>query len=402
MNDRQNMSAYYKKSAFAVRISRYAVTFLFITFLLACILIFGNDITAENIQLLAKYITLSDGSSSLYTDEFSITSNENSDLLMMSDNLVVVRNNNISLLDLSGQKLFSYDYSYSSPAVKTDGRSILVHDIEGTELSVFNTFSKIKTLDFDYNVTCADINQKGLLVVSNEESYRSAIVVYNSHYEEIYRWLSSENYITDAQLSSDGKYVLATYAEAHDGSYSCGVIILDTGVNSITPIHSAIITDELPIKVGYSSNKDSIYVITDSNIHFFSPDLELSQTHKFNQSKIENYYIGDDMIILTERNNLSGKSMTLTGLSLSGNEMFNLNVYDEVHDISIGDGKFFALGSKNVFEFSKSNNSYYQSNSKNIGEKYNAVLCDSDNNCYLTTNTKVKKISFTVDKEQAK
>jgi len=393
MSENNKISNYYQNSSFAVKMVRYFVTLLFILFLLSCILIFRTDITIENIQLLSKYLSLTEYASHTYEDEFPITASDSSDITMLRNNLAIVGNNNISLYELSGQKLFSYNYSYSSPAFDRDEHNILVYDIQGSELTIFNSFSRVYSQKFPYSVKCADINSSGFAVVSNEKTYRSALLVYNDNYKEVFRWLSADNYITSIALSENGRNVAACTTASLDGSYNSSVKIFS--INSTDATHSVSIGDELPVSIGYSSDGSTVYVITDSSIRFYSTSLDELSVYKFNQSKIDRFFENENLLILTERNNLSGNSMSLIGLDKNGNEIFNLNVRDEICDIAIGKNKFFALGEHSIFEFSiQEDGSYAQSGIRGIDEKYTSVVCDTSDNCYICTNSSVTQITF--------
>lgn len=401
MSKNEYTSSYYKKSVVWAKISRYVTTLLFLIFLICCIVIFRDDINAENIRLLAKYITLNTGSSTLYNSDFSVSAGENCDFYMLNDNLAIVKNNNISLYDLSGQKLFSYDYSYSSPAVTLGNRNILVYDISGNELSVFNSFSKIKTIKSDGGITSAYSNEKGTVIVSGESAYRSSLTVYNSNYNKVYNLLSSDSYITSASISHDGKNVLCTFAEANEGSFDCSVNIYDISEKSTKPKYSARISNELPIKVDFTDDKSTIYAITDSNIHFYTPTLQNKATYKFNQSKVENYYVCDDFIIITEKNNLVGNSVKIIGITYDAKTLFEFNVHDEVSDIAIGDDTFYALGNNHVFQFLKDGDGkYIQTNENSVDLKYIGIVCDSQDNAYLISSSKVSKVDFNMAKEK--
>ena len=402
MSTKNSPHTYYQKSAAVLRLSRYILTLLFLLFLLTCILVFGKDITADNVRLLAKYITLNNGSHSLYNDEFPITADENSKLFIVNDNLAVVRKNNLSLYDLGGQKLFSYDYAYSSPAGSASSRNIIIHDIDGKEASVFNTFSKIKTFEFSHGVTDAHINDKGVALISKEESLKSALYVYNSDYKQIYKLLSPDKYFGRCELSKSGEYVLYTTAASSEGNFNCSIAINDVSKNTTEPIYVSRFTNEFPVEIGYSHDGDSIYAITDSSVYFFDVHLKPVKTYKFNQSKVESFFIDNDTIILTEKNNLAGNSMSLIAFSAGGKELFNINLSDKITDIAIGKNKIFALGWENIFEISNSDNSYSVTNSIVINERYNAIACDSKDNCYVATNTKFKRIDFTTAKENTK
>ncbi len=395
-----DIKKYYRKSSFAIRSARYLVTILLLLFIISCILVFRNDITIENMQLLAKFISISDGSSDLYDDEFSINSTKDSEVLMMRDNLAIIGNNNISLYYLSGQKLFSFDYGYASPAVASNHHNILVYDVGGEELSIFNSFSKIISKKISTGIRCADIATDHFAVVSSEESYKSSIIVYEytlseHNYKEHFKYLSSSSYITSIALSDDGKYVVDAHTLSKDGSFLSGVSIFDVDRKSDKPIYDVAIEDELPLKVGFSKHEDKIFVITDSSISFYDSKLNILSSYNYNQSKVKNYYDDDDILILTEANNLSGNSMTLHAYSKDGNEMFTVICDDQISDIAFGENKIYALGSNNIYEISKSDGVNYQISGKiALNSKFNSIVVDTKDNCYIIDNISTRKIIF--------
>ncbi len=392
--DNKTIGNYYKKSAFTVKLLRYAVILIFIVFLISCTLIYRNDITVENIQFLTKYITLGGGSSRYYDHEFSINAFDDSQVFMLRDNLAIVNNTGIALHELSGNKLFNYSYSYSTPAYVSDEHNILIYDIDGNEISIFNSFSRVYSQKYPYSVRCADINENGFAVITGEKGYRSALIVYNNNYDEVFKWLSEENYMSALSLSSNGRNAAVATVRSNNGAYKCSIRIFSTSKE--TPEFISKEFDELPVYLSYSENGKYIYCITDSTIRFYNSDLTELSVHKFNQSKINNFYSSGDMIFITESNNLSGNSVTLTGFNIKGEEIVSINVSDKVHDVSIVNDKIFTLGNDCVYRYEVSETSKgKQTGYKMLTEQYNNILCDSDENCYLANNSSVAKINFT-------
>lgn len=394
-----NKSSYFQKSAFVTRIAKYVSILLFVIFLISCIVIFRKDITIENIQLLAKFISFS-GSSSEYTDEFTITAGEDSDVLMLRDNLGIVNHNNISLYDLSGQKLFSYNFSYSVPSVVFDDHSIIVHDIDGNELSVFNSFSKLKSFKYNGSPLSSSVNGDYFAVITKDDSYNALLKVYKYDYQErdyieVYTLKSSTSFLTAVSVASNGKYVLVSSADSSEGSYNCYVNIYNTTSEKTAPLYSYNIGNELPISVYFSDDGKTSYVITDSAIHFFDDELNLISTHKFNQSKVEDFYTGNDILVLTEKNNLSGNAVMLVGFNTRGENIFNLNVSDEVYDVSIGKEKIFALGKLCVYKFGiNSDKEFVLENTHELSTKYFSIVSDTNDNCYVVNDSYVTKVKF--------
>ena len=159
--------------------------------------------------------------------------------------------------------------------------------------------------------------------------------------------------------------------------------------------------DELPIYISYSQNGKDIYVITDSNIKFYTSKLDFKTSYKFNQSKIENYYTHADMILLTELNNLSGNSTKLLAFDTSGNKLFDFNINDSVTDISIGKQHIYALGNDGVYSYGFDSDYKYEfQGTAPINERYNSILCDSEENCYIVSDTKVVRVNFSNNGEK--
>lgn len=397
--DNKSLGSYYKKSAFALKLLRYAVILIFIIFLISCTLIYRNDITVENIQFLAKYITLGGGSSRYYDSEFSINAYDDSEIFMLRDNVAIVGNTGIALHELSGNKLFNYTYSYSTPAFVSDDHNILVYDIDGNELSIFNSFSRVYSQKYPYSVKCADINEKGFAVITSDRGYRSALIIYNSSFDEIYRWLSEENYLSALSLSPNGRNAAVATVRSDGGAYKCGIRVLNTSKEE--PEYISEEFDELPVFLRYSQNGRQLYAITDSAIHFYNSDLTEITQHKFNQSKINNFYTYEDLVFITESNNLSGNSVTLTGFDTSGNEVVSINISDEVHDVAIVNDKIYTLGNDCVYRYTFGEQNKGSSDGYvMLTEQYNSILCDSDENCYFASNSSVVKAEFNETEEK--
>lgn len=401
MTDKKIAEEYFKKSALTIKIFKYIVISLFIIFLISCIVIFRRDITVQNIQLLAKYISLN-SSSSVYSDEFSVSCSDDSTAIMLRDNLGIIDNKNIGLYDLSGQKLFSFNFAYSAPAVVYDKHSIIVYDVKGTELSLFNSFSKLKTMSFDGGISCADVKDDVFAVIYNNDSYRSILSVYeysskDNDYLETFKFSSSSAFLTSLSISDNSRYLLVSSTTSDSGNYLSSVMIYDTLSDSTQPLHSVQIPAELPVKVGFSNRNNSVYVITDSGIMFLNFNLEQTSYYKFNQSKIDNFYIGSDSIIITERNNLSGNTMLLTAISKSGEAIFKENVQDEIIDVCFGSDCIFALGKKSVHSFDIETDNSVFVKSTYLNEKYYHIVSSTDDICYILNDNSAKRVSF--DKE---
>jgi len=399
MQNKPNLSKYYSRAANFVKLTRFAVILVFIFFLLSCILVFRDDITLDNVQYLMKYADFYDSSLAADNAEISISADSESHMLTIRDNLAVVSRSGIGLYEFSGHKLFNYAFSYSSPAAVHDDRNILVYDIKGTGLSIFNSFSRIFTQEYPYGVKTACINPAGFAVVTGESSYRSVAIAYNGKYEEIFRWECADRYITSIDLSEDASKLLCSAVNSSDGVYDTQVVIYDTHSGKV--LFEKSITDELALKVSFSKDDDSIFVLTDSMMYFLNSSLEEKSSYKYNQSKCEDFFVNDEMIVITESNNLSGNSMEIIGFDYSGNKLFSENADSKVTDVSIGKEHIFALSPQCVYVYSINENMSLSLKDKILtNTNYTYILSDSSER-FVLANTK-KAVRFSSDSEEKK
>ena len=113
------------------------------------------------------------------------------------------------------------------------------------------------------------------------------------------------------------------------------------------------------------------------------------------QAQERKKFIDNDMIVISESNNLTGSSMSLISLDNRGNILFDINVTDEIENVSFGRNCIFALGNNYAFVISKDDSGSYSLNdTAALSYKYNYSVVDTDNNFYLINNPTVERLDF--------
>lgn len=386
MSNQNKPSEYYQKASFALKITRYCVLLLFITFIIIVMFTMRSSITLDNLQYLMKYADFYDPVSSQEDAEFSISTTTDSSFFALRNNLAVVSRNGIGMYDFSGRKLFNYGFSYSSPAAVCDDRNILVYDIEGTEISIFNSFSRLYTQKFPNSVKAAAINQNGFAVITSEKSYRSGVIVFNDNYKEIFRWMSSDMFLTAVELDKTASKVICSAVKANDGAYETVIYMYDT--TNGTVLHQLQLADELPVAIKYSSLGDKIIVVTDSMIYFCSDQLNINSSYKFNQSKINNYVIENDSIVISENTSVSGNSMQVFAFDFNGKQFFTDKLPIKINDLSMSSDVLYAVGDEQLYAYKLGKDNNFNKYIFNTNSNFKTVLSDSENR-FILANSKI-------------
>lgn len=156
---------------------------------------------------------------------------------------------------------------YSSPVVETSDSYVLVYDRGGMEAMLTNSAASTAELTLSSPILTGSIGQDGRFVlVTDEQGYRTAVTIYDTSGEEVFKYQSSEYYIVSAALSPDGK-TLAVLAFLQNGvALDSHVLFYNVSNGELNA--DATLSDALGIQLCYLENgtaavlcDDGIYLV---------------------------------------------------------------------------------------------------------------------------------------------
>ena len=225
------------------RFYKYAAIVLFLIFTLGGLFVFKDDITAENIRYLIKYLDFNniDTTSGESSVTFDSVQGSNKASLYKND-LVLSNPNGVDVFDLYSGRIFSDTFVMNRPSLSVSRRSFLVTDLGGKEARLYNSFSCLWKKSFDYPIFCSDASDSGKFVIAtSEKNYHSAVYVYDSAYSTVFKWLSADKYVGDVALSdSDDPSVSIAALRADNGDLVCELILFDSGSGEMISSNSLI------------------------------------------------------------------------------------------------------------------------------------------------------------------
>ena len=150
------------------------------------------------------------------------------------DDILLLNHSGIKLVDNRGEYKWEVPLTLTNPSVDINGKYILLSDLDGNcSLNLYNLKGEnIVSYPINTELLSAKINKKGTAAAAvSEEGYKGSVVVYNRKGEEIFKWNSGEGYITDLDISNDGRSIAVaqmmsdgdeTYSKIHIISVSSG------------------------------------------------------------------------------------------------------------------------------------------------------------------------------------
>lgn len=262
-------------------------------------------------------------------------------LYPLGRDILLLNNSGIRLVNNKGEDIAAQAYTLTEPMVDIAGDRMLLADLGGNNtLNLFNKdLENILTYEITSDILSAKLNRRKQVVAAiKEEGYKGSVVVYNKKSEEIFKWNSGEGYITDVDISDNGKYVAAAQVMSdRDEVYSkIHVLNIKNGREvSVTECPSQLIA-----RVSFGKNGNiiavgdsKVYGLTEKGSQKYCIDLA-------GKSPVEYDLSGDKLVFLCNdnRGNSTVELYSLRGKFLgaytSDDEINNISVYNDSVTVS--------------------------------------------------------------------
>lgn len=135
------------------------------------------------------------------------------------DGLVKVTATRAAYMNLSGNEIYSTDFSMEKPACQNNEKYFLIFDQEGYSCTLINDKNVIFQKHLDGKISFAAISDRGdTAIIMEQKDTRGAVVILNSAGEQIAQWNSVESgYPVSLSFSKDGSMLSIALVDV-DGS----------------------------------------------------------------------------------------------------------------------------------------------------------------------------------------
>ena len=266
-----------------------------------------------------------------------------------SDSVLVATETELKCYNNSGNLIYSRIHGFEKPVIKTSKIRNLIYGLNESFYRIETPRKEVinKKTANNQPVIAGDIADCGVYVLATESDDDIVLVtVYDKNGSEIYKYHSSNNYVTGVTLSENGKKVCIATVTTSKAVFESKVLVFD--LKRSEPIYEKKFKDEIIFAVEYSNSSD-ICVITDKNYRNIDDD-EITEEYSYKHKFLNKFEISEDNILLyiTADSNSSNGSVVL--LSPDGDEEAVFQTEGTFSDISVYDDRIFALGEK-VFEY---------------------------------------------------
>ena len=350
MNEKRS---YYEKAYRRVRLARYGVLLFFILFLIFSMTFFREEITFDNFRYLMKYLEVSppekDGTENL----FSFSGNGTA-VGMLNGKPFSVSDGTVTSYDLSGRKLMTESFHYQNPTAVANGRYLLLYDIDGTGISVYNSFSELYSKNLPTAIESAYLSDDGgFAVVTREKSYAGGFAVYNNRYKKIYSFMTRTAAVTDVCYDGSGNRAACASPDAQNGDFYTEILTFD--LNQDDDIKAkATLVGEMPLSMFCAG--EHFALMTDRGVHFYDYDANETAFCDFAYETPQAFYRFADSFAVVLKSSLAGTDTALRYYDFSGSLLYSEYYDSDIASVYAADGYLYVLQPHSVHILTRDEN----------------------------------------------
>lgn len=298
----------------------------------------------------------------------------------------IVNDSFFELYDDEGKLLQAVSHGMSDPVLETSEARFLLYDRDRYSLNIFNYSDKLYSTEYDKPIVAADIGRDGTYaVVTDSDTSKSTVFVYDKDNESVYKWSSANYYITDVAVSNDGEKIAVSLINSNGGIFESYIYVLD--FDSAEPKYRFNFND---IVSSLTSCSES-YLLVNGFDRAYSVPWNGGGELDLNVSGVVRHYDyelnGGSCLVFGREDN--EQVNTVTVLNSKGDITATLEFNSNIYDVAVSETSVAVLSENEVFVYDRKGN---LKNSYSLEKQANFVGISDDDQILVLENTELVKI----------
>ncbi|HBL83513.1 MAG: hypothetical protein A2Y17_10775 [Clostridiales bacterium GWF2_38_85] len=334
-------SEYYKKLAIRISLYKYLLAIFIIVFIIYCFSNYKNEITIENFRYMLKFFDFSASTATVDSGQIGLDLNKDYSATVLRSNIAVADSTGLTIYDYNGKKLLKSSFVMEYPYLTSSSKYVYAYDLGGSLLKIYNTYSEIYSITYEYPFLGLTNNANGAFgVISSGDNYKSAIIVYDKDFRQVFSRYFGDSYTVSIALNKYGNRVLSFMSGVNSGEYYGEVYEFD--ITQEEPVNKLRFVGEMPLKVAYGDD-NSVMVLTSKALRFYDASLNLRSEMFFSEKSPSTYHFSGKYAIMSYIIGSIRSTSEINIYDLSGNLVRTESFQEDVQDIVVSEDKVYVL-----------------------------------------------------------
>ncbi len=229
--------------------------------------------------------------------------------------VLLVGYDGIRFLNIDGSENAFVEVHMSAPHIDISKNMILLYDKGNNNLTVYDRTNKRYSYKSDYPIKVAKVNKNGSVVlITDEVAYNSRVTVLDHKGNEEYIWKIGDEYIVDADISPDGKRIVAGTINTNTGEIIQNIVAVN--IEKAEETGRAESKGVMPLCVSFTES-GNILAVSDNGISSYDNKAYKKWENSFGNSLLDNFTVdeyGNTVVALRGiKNNSVIKTYTKNG-----------------------------------------------------------------------------------------
>ena len=269
---------------------------------------------------------------------------------VIDKDVLIYNNKNVKAISAKGKTLWQINETLSEPVVEVGGKNMLLMDLAGNHFATSYKNGKVlNEYQLGNDIISGKITKKGYAVFATDtDGYKGKVSLYNKRGREIYVWNSGSGYITDVDITDNGRFLAVAQLLTESGTVNTKIQIIDTGRGeTVGTIEKE---NEVATEVSYNPS-GKLIVVTDNSISGYSKKGKEKFTVSLAGKDAKYYNIdSEEMIAVNVMDNRGNSVLEL--YNMSGKHKGTYVATGDIHAISVCGKKAVVVEQRGVVRVS--------------------------------------------------
>lgn len=304
----------------------------------------------------------------------------------------LLTNTHIYAYSNSGKELINQIHGFENPILEVSRFGALIFDQRETKVMILTISGEETVVDIKKEVISASISDTGTYaVVTESDSYASAVSVYNKKGKNIYEWYSAKDTVNNVAIASNGKKIAVSTFSTSGGEFTSNINVLN--FKSATPEYSYKIDNSLVYDI--SCPATSYFTVASANSIQFIKWSNYERNDYNNDHNLICLRTASHGTVAVWGRESNLNESTVTVFKKNGEKEYEFNFDGIISDIRLFGGHIYCMSDTDIYLLGENGNVLRKASSGFGGVR---AVVSGTNNVLIITDNKIEKIKLEQEK----
>ncbi|MBQ7337329.1 MAG: hypothetical protein IJW40_02630 [Clostridia bacterium] len=320
---------YYREKSVVYATAQMVILMILAVFLAVSFLTGSGRLSVENWTLfisdLSSAVVLPEAGS---TETLTYVADEQNRFASYRGGLAVLGKERLTVFTATGRENYTVSLGYNTPRLISSGKYLLAYDLGGSELSVYNSFTKLFDTVTDSPIRGIAVSEAGYFgVITDDSAYAGCVTLYDGDFDVISRFHLKEHTVC-AAIADDGEQIAIASVASQEGRLQLTLLLAVPGESEAQG--SVTLQDAYPLSMSYT--EQGLMLLCSDRVYAIDRDGSLLGEYYFQTESVTGASLGAAGCVLLSRANNYNSDTRVLALDAKGEIAYDLIVSGSVVD----------------------------------------------------------------------